>query len=443
MTERRLRRRRPGAAFAALVAILLPAVVALAALPALAAPPAAVRVIPVTGTIDPVVARYLERALGDAERGGARAVVIELDTLGGRLDAALKIRDLLLASPLQVACFVKGRAWSAGALIALSCRDIVMARGASIGAAEPRPADAKTVAAVRAEFEATATATGHDPLLAAAMVDAAVVVPGVKAAGDVLALPWDRAVGLKLALSSATDRAGALAALGLGGQTVQESRMSHAESVSRVVVGPVVATVLLAVGITGLVAELFIPGFGVAGAVGLASLALYFGGHIIAGFAGLETVALFILGLVLLVVEVFVPGFGVPGVAGILSLLFAVILAAESWQQAVRSLAVAIIAAAGVVLLLARFFGARVVWKRLALSTTLSRREGFSAVPARESLAGKTGAALTTLRPAGTAEIDGARVDVVTDGEFIAPGTAVEVVRVDGGRVVVRARQQG
>ena len=90
--------------------------------------------------------------------------------------------------------YITDRAWSAGALIALAAPEIVMAPGSSIGAAEPRPAEEKTVSAVRAEFEATAERTGRNPRIAAAMVDADVVVEDLAPEGKILTLSAQNAL---------------------------------------------------------------------------------------------------------------------------------------------------------------------------------------------------------------------------------------------------------
>src|SRR5690606_29200878 len=147
-----------------------------------------VYVIPIEGTIDEGLAAFVERALGEARDGGAVAVLLEINTFGGRVDSATRIKDAVTAMPVPVVAFVTQRAWSAGALIALGARYVAMAPGTSIGAAEPRPADEKTISALRKEFEAAAEARGRDPLVAGAMVDADIEIEGLVEKGQVLTL---------------------------------------------------------------------------------------------------------------------------------------------------------------------------------------------------------------------------------------------------------------
>lgn len=110
-----------------------------AAAPAAVVQADSVRVLPISGDIDGSQAAFIQRGLRQAAEEGDTAVVITINTLGGRVDSALKIRDMLMASDVPTIAYVTSRAWSAGALIALSCRHIIMAPGSSIGAAEPIP----------------------------------------------------------------------------------------------------------------------------------------------------------------------------------------------------------------------------------------------------------------------------------------------------------------
>ena len=141
----------------------------------------------VDGTIDLGLAPYIERVFAEAEREGAAAVVLQINTFGGRVDAAVQIRDAILKSPVQSIAFIDTRAISAGALISLAANAIVMAPGGTIGAAMPVQSSGgettavgeKTVSYVRKEFSATAESRGRDTLVAEAMVDADVVIPGL------------------------------------------------------------------------------------------------------------------------------------------------------------------------------------------------------------------------------------------------------------------------
>src|SRR5690606_15671992 len=272
-----------------------------------------VYVVPVEGNVEHGLARFIERAVGEAEAAGAGLIVFALDTPGGRLDSVLDIRRTIVASPVPTAAYVEHWAISAGALIALATEHLYMAPGATLGAAEPRPADEKTISAVRAEFEAAARRRGRDPQVAAAMVDAAVAIEGLVEAGQILTLTAEQAAEIGFSDGLAAGRAELLAALGAGEARIVETEPRPAERFARFVTDPVVAPILLAIGFMGLVAELLLPGFGFPGIASIIALTLYFGGHMLAGLAGWEVVVLFLVGGRLLALEAFTPGFGVFG----------------------------------------------------------------------------------------------------------------------------------
>ena len=140
---------------------------------------AELHVIPITGTIDHGLAAFTARAIRDAEAAGAAAVVLDIDTPGGIVAAALKARDAIVGSKVRTIAYVNPRAWSAGALLAIACETLVMNPGGSMGAAETRPNEEKYISALRAEFEATADLRGRDPSIAGAMVDADMEIPGL------------------------------------------------------------------------------------------------------------------------------------------------------------------------------------------------------------------------------------------------------------------------
>jgi membrane-bound serine protease (ClpP class) len=210
---------------------------------------------------------------------------------------------------------------------------------------------------------------------------------------------------------------------------------------------PVVSSLLITVAMLGIIVELRTPGFGVPGGLGLASLALFFWGHWLVQLAGWEELLLVGAGLVLLVLELFViPGFGIAGALGIVALLaglsLSVVGTGATWEfilRAVGRVVLSLVLALVASLLLLRILPHLPFGRRLILETGLGTGQGYTSAPVRDrSWMGKRGIAHSPLRPAGIAEIDGERVDVVSDGDLIEAGQPIEVVRVDGNRIVVR-----
>jgi membrane-bound serine protease (ClpP class) len=416
-----------------------------------------VYVIPVEGVIDLGLAPFVERVLDEAAAAGAAAVILEIDTFGGRVDAAVQIRDALLRAKVKTVAFINKRAISAGALISLAAETIVMADGGTIGAATPvqiglpgapaQPVEEKTVSYMRKEFRATAESRKRPPLLAEAMVDADVEVPGVIEKGKLLTLTTEEALQHKLADFHADNMERALEILGLPDAEIRRAEETWAESLVRVLTHPVVSSILIAVGMLGIIVEIQSPGFGVPGAFGLTSLALFLWGHWLVRLAGWEEVLLIGIGLILLVVEIFLlPGFGLLGALGIAALLgglgLSLVGAGATWAvvlYAVGQVIVAVLLAGVLALALLRVVPRLPFGRKLILDTALPTAGGYASQPDSDSRwRGARGTAASTLRPAGVAHFDHERVDVVTEGEYIEAGAPIEVVRVEGNRIVVR-----
>jgi membrane-bound serine protease (ClpP class) len=416
-----------------------------------------VYVAPISGVIDLGLAPFVTRVLGEATSAGAAAVILDVNTFGGRVDAAVLIRDALLGSRVRTVAFVNKRAISAGALISLAAERIAMAEGATIGAATPvevglpgapaQPVAENTVSYMRKEFRATAESRKRPPLVAEAMVDADVEIAGLVDKGKLLTLTTEEALTHKVADFRADDLEALLRLLKLEGADIRRPRETWAEAVVRFLTHPAVSSLLMTVGVLGVIVELRTPGFGVPGAIGIASLALFFWGHWLVRLAGWEELLLVGLGVVLLAIELFVtPGFGVTGVLGLAALFgglgLALVGSGATWEAvlvAIGRVALSLLLALGVALALLRVLPKSPAGRRLVLDTELRAGAGYASAPeADRQWLGKSGTAVSALRPSGIAELGGERVDVVSDGEFIDAGQPIEVIRVDGNRIVVR-----
>jgi len=425
--------------------ILIALLLGLFAINVLAVPSAQVYVIPIEATIDPGLASFVDRSYQEAENLAVDLVLLEIDTPGGRVDAAQTIKNRISNSSLPTMALVKGGAISAGAYITLACPKIAMFPGATIGDAEPRlgdeRADEKFVSYWTAEMGSTAEMNGRDRNVAMAMADRDLEIAGLVEKGKLLTLTYQQAEELGFTDYIVQDRAELLNVLQLSNAKVMEAQLTTAEKVTRFVTNPYVAPLLLTLGIAGILIEFLTVGGGIAGLIGLASLGLYFGGHIIAGFTGWGAILLFLLGIILLSIEVFLPGFGIFGIGGIISIITSIILTAPCWEAGIISLVLAIVGSILLLLLSFKVLTKRNFWDRLILGTKYKKEEGY--IPQVEDLSihlGKRGEALTILRPAGTVILDDeTRLDVVTDGGFIQKGEKIEVVKVEGIRLIVRA----
>ena len=394
-------------------------------------------VIPITGTVDQGMAHLVERSVSEANEQNARAIVLDVNSPGGLVDAAFQIRDSLFTAREPVIAYVGSRAYSAAALISLAANRIVMAPGASIGAAEPIPATVKMISGLRGEFESTAERNHRDPKIAGAMVDKNVDLPQYKRSGAILTLNTDDALRARIAEAGAPTLDAALAQLHLSGAPRLTESLTWGEQIARFATDPVVSGLLLTLGMLGLLIEMQTL-HGIAGLVGIASLGLFFGSHIYAGFSNGFVAGLAVLGLIGILWELHVvPGHGFPGILGAGALLAAVLLAFGTpfLFIGIETIATAIVLTVIAFTLVVRAVPQNAWAQRLALAAAQGPEYVTSAD--HGALRGRTGTAVSYLRPAGIASIEGRRVDVLTEGEFIAQGTPVRVVRVEGARIFV------
>ncbi|MFB5662109.1 nodulation protein NfeD [Alteribacillus sp. HJP-4] len=403
-----------------------------------------VYVVPVEQTVERGLEAFLERSVAEAEEAGADHLIFEIDTPGGAVDAAGNISSIIEGASVPTTAYVTEEAMSAGAFIALSADSIAMKPGTEMGAAQVidgsgNAAGTKAQSHWTANMVNAAESNGRDPIYAQAMADPSVDLPDYRAGeGELLSFTASEAFETGYADYIAEDRQDLLKELDLENAVVMEQDVSIAEHIARFVTNPVIIPILLSVGSLGIIFELYSPGFGIPGILGLSSLTLFFFGHMLAGFAGMETMILFGGGLLLLFIELLLPGFGIFGLLGISAVVGSLVMASFSTTNIVISILIALALAVMAAVLLFTVFGKRGPMKKFVLEESLKSRDGYVSSTNRSELVGKTGISVTPLRPAGTAVIQEERLDVVTEGGYIEQGMTIKVISVNGSRVVVR-----
>jgi len=426
---------------ARLVAFTVVAVVGLAAsavrLSAATTTGSYVQVIDIDDTIDAGMAHRVVRAVDQARQDGAGAILIVLKTNGGVVDDANDIRDALQSSGIPTIAYIKERAWSAGALIALACDKIYMAPGSSIGAAEPIPSTPKFISALHAEFVSLAQAHHRNPNIAAAMTDPEVVIPGLKAKGQILSLSASDALKWHFIDGIADSEVAALNHAGFREARLRTAEPTIGERIAQFVADPVVSGFLLTIGFLGILIEMQTLHM-VAGIIGVAALALFFGAHIVAGFSNWAVIAIFALGVIALLFELHVlPGHGISGLVGVLLILTSIVLAFGTVVMGLVETAVALIVSVALFFLALRWLPESAFMQRFAFAGAQSTSAGYLAAQPVVGLDGAEGIALTYLRPAGVAQINDNRYQVQTDGEYLPAQTRVRVKRVEGAKIIV------
>jgi membrane-bound serine protease (ClpP class) len=407
--------------------------------------------IPVTGAVELGLAPFVARSVTEAERADAAAVVLEIDTPGGRIDAAWQIVDAIRDAEVRTIAYVNHRALSAGAMIALATDEVYMRPGSSIGAATPvdskgNRASEKMVSAMRAEFRSLAEDQGLDPRIGEAMVDESVAIEGVVSEGRLLTLTTEEAVRTGVADDVVSGWDELLDRAGVSSAVTVETSPNWAERLVRFLTHPAVAPMLLSLGFLGLLVEIRTPTLGFAGGIGVLCLAAFFGSHWLVNLAGMEEVLLLGAGVVLLALEVFVvPGVGAAGVLGSLAILASVTLSMlgsyPSMNEVIGALGIVAISIIALSLLgfgLLRHIPHSRGMSGIFLKRSTSRETGYLSAPDMSGMIGSVGTALTDLRPSGTAGFGDERLDVVTEGPWIEEGSKVKVVRAGVTSLVVR-----
>ncbi len=372
---------------------------------------APVVIVPIEGTVDEGMAHLVKRSVDRANAIHAAAIVLDVNSPGGLVASVFEIEDALRSAQVPVIAYVSERAYSAASLITLSAQRIIVAPGASIGAAEPIPNTPKEVSALTAEFESTAERNHHNPTIAAGMVDRNVVIPGLKARGTILTLDTAQALRYHIAIAIEPTLNAALADVKLQNNPRETEQYTLGERIARFATDPTVSGILLSIGTLGIIVELWTL-HGVAGAIGIAALALFFGAHYYAGFSNIWVIVLALGGLLLIVWELHVvPGHGLPGMLGVIALVLAVVFAFgfPYFFVGMETFGFSILATLVLFLVIMRFLPENAWMRRLALAHV----QGPDYVSSRSfsDLQGQTGIAASYLRPSGIGLFGDRRVD--------------------------------
>ena len=410
----------------------------------------------IDGEIDLGLSPYLSRVVSDAEKDNAEAIIFKINTFGGRVDAATQIKDAIIGTDLLTIAFINNRAISAGALIALSCKKIIMVPGSSIGAATVVDQTGEKVGEkyqsyMRSEMRSTAEKNDRPVNIAEGMVDERIVIPGLVDSTQLVTLTSEEALKYGIADTLLEHIDDVYALYNLQDAEIIYQKSNWAEEVVRFLNNGIISSILIMIGIFGLMAEIKSPGWGLPGTAGIIALALFFGSAYILQLASIIEILMFVVGLGLILLEVFViPGFGVAGISGlslIIVSLFLSMLGADPFldfnaiSMAIIRLTIGLVAALILIFLVARFLPKSNFFKKFVLSEEEKADAGYTSRSNLSELLGTEGVALTTLRPAGTADFSGRRVDVVADSEYIENGKPIVVTEVEGMRVVVREKK--
>ena len=422
--------------------------------------------VPIEGTIDLGLPPFIQRTLDEAESKNAAVVIFDINTFGGRVDAATQIKDAILGADVTTVAYINRRAISAGALISLSCEKIFMTGGGLIGAATAvdmsgKKGSEKVISFMREEMASTAERRGRSKEIARGMVDEELNFTHLVINGDsievndiegrkdgkLISLTTDQAIKYGIADGTAETIDALMDSLGYGSIEIMESSENWSENIVRFLTNPVVASLLTTFGFLGILFELQSPGWGIPGFVGLTCLILSLSVSYIAQLATMSDMIFILTGLSLMLLEMLViPGFGIVGIGGIGFMLYGLYLlllpevpvGEEVLGQAMDGFLIGILGAIVGLILLVKLMIRSKFWEQLTAPSSQKKDQGFSNTQGWEVLQGQTGTSDTDLHPSGWVIVEGQRIFVVSEGGFIEKGKKVTILSVDGNRVLVR-----
>ncbi|HNS18108.1 MAG TPA: NfeD family protein [Bacteroidales bacterium] len=408
--------------------------------------------------IAPPVWHKAKKAFKQAEDLSADMVIIHMNTYGGVLETADSLRTRILNAGIPVHVFIDNNAASAGALISIACDSIYMSPGANIGAAtvvdqEGKPLPDKYQSYMRSMMRSTAEVQGRDPMIAQAMVDPRMAIPGITDTGQVLTFTSSEAINYDFCEGEAKDMGDVMDLLGVENYELIEQELKPVDKIIAFLVNPVVSALLIMLIIGGIYFELQTPGIGFPLAIAVLGALLYFAPLYLEGLAAHWEILIFIVGVVLLAIELFaIPGFGVLGISGIVLIVAGLALSmvgnvgfhfpGDAFKALISSIFLVIIASF-VSLVISFYLGKQIltttIFGHLALDTVQEKSEGYTSADLQyTNVMGKKGRALTILRPAGKVRIGDEVYDATALTGYIEKGEEVEVVKYETSQLFVR-----
>ncbi len=420
---------------------------------------------------------HLKNGVEEARSMKVDGIFLHLNTYGGLVNYADSMRTLIINCEIPVYVFVDNNAASAGALISIACDSIYMREGANIGAAtvvndngEKMPD--KYQSYMRSTIRSTAESHGkikmvvngdtvekwrRDPLIAEAMVDEHVVVPGVVDSTKILTFTANEAMEHGYCEGKYNSIPEIIVeALQQDDYELTSYKSTFFDTLLGFLTNPMLQGVLIMIVIGGIYFEMQTPGIGFALLASVVAGLLYFAPLYIEGMADVWEALLFILGVVLLLLEIFViPGFGVAGILGILFIVAGLTLSllpnnwfdfrgvsGHSVTVALATVFCSMIGSVALVAYLASKIGTDGMFRNLALTKSQDLEDGYvSNNVSLNTLAGKEGIAETDLRPAGKVVVEGEVYDAVAESGFVEKGAAVIVRKYEMGQMYVKTKK--
>lgn len=408
--------------------------------------------------ITPAAWRLVNKATQQAKEMNADVIIMELNTYGGMVNMADSIRTRFINTKALTVSWINNNAASAGALISIACDSIYMTKGANIGAATVVDGTGsqlpdKYQSYMRSTMRSTAEAKNRDPRIAEAMVDDRIKIEGIIDSGQVLTFTTSEAIKNNFCEGEANSLEEVIEMLGIEKYNITSYEAKALDKVISFLLNPIVSSILMLMIFGGIYFELQTPGVGFPLAAAVLGAILYFAPLYLEGLAANWEILLFVVGLILISIEIFViPGFGVAGIIGITFVVAGLTLSliendffdfSFTPKFEISKAFIRVVGTLSGGMILMAIFGKSLfntpAMKRIMLMDEQRSSEGYViSHESQEQLLGSVGIAVTDLRPSGKVEIDDEIYDAVTEGGFITRGNNVKVIKTEGYSIIVR-----
>ena len=423
-------------------------------------------VISISGTIDMGLPHYIERSIDVAESDSAAVIVFDIDTFGGRVDAATSIKDIIMDTRIPTAAFINKRAISAGALISLSCDYIFMTPGGSIGAAtavdiKGEKASEKVISYMREEMASSAEANNRSREIAQAMVDESLSIDFIISSdgdtisskqvegflkGKLITLSTKSAILLGIADLEVITIDDIFKYLNIKSVVKKYTQESWSEKLVRFLTNPVVAPLFMSIGMLALFMEIKSPGLGLPGITGVICLGLFFGSHFLVGLADVTELIILFSGLSLLILELFIiPGFGIAGIMGVIFILYSFFEmlignypTPSEYKWAYFGLSIGIITSIISSVIIYKALPQTEFYKKLIPFIPQKSTDGYTISKGYDKLIGIKGAVETDLRPSGKISVNGKIYHARSHGDYISKDEKIVVDGIDENQLLVK-----
>ena len=432
-----------------------------------------VYVLPIDDEIGSMTWQHTKHACEQAREMNVDILIVHLNTYGGTLQHADSIRTALLNFHKPTIAFIDNNAASAGALIALACDSIYMQKGASMGAATVVNEKAEALpdkyqSYMRSIMRSTAESQGktinptdstekwrRDPLVAEAMVDTRIVVPGLIDSTKVLTFTTSEAIKWGYCEGEATSIDDVLKKNNINQYTITSFEPDFTDWLIGFFSNPAVQAILIMFIVGGIYFEMQSPGLGFPTVAAIVSAVLYFLPLYITGIAASWIIILFVVGLILVLLEIFViPGTGITGILGGVAIFVALVggladsfsghaLTMGDLWEAILIVTIGLILGIGLIFYLTSRHGPKFITRHSELQHSQKVEDGYIGVDTSISKnIGTEGIAKTVLRPGGKIEINGILYDAVAiNGEFIDEGTEIIVEKFENSQLYVKIKK--